>query len=84
MRDKPKFSFSISDTAVFLGKAPVTLRSWERKNEFEFPRQGTDRRLNIDDVRSLAKWAKDRGRISDHRLKVVEATLTMMEVVENE
>lgn len=84
VRVKSKFKYSISDCAIFLGKAGVTLRSWERKGEYTFPRHGSDRQLDSQQMRELARWARSAGRISEDRLRRVEAALTMMEIVEDE
>lgn len=81
MRD-PKFSFTITDAARFLGKSPVTLRKWESQGFYTFERVGNDRRLSVGAVRSLARHARDHGRICEDRLKLIEASLTLLEMVE--
>lgn len=83
MSRQSKFSLSISEAAVFLGKSPVTLRSWEYQGLVRFPRVGNDRKLSIEDLRSLARVAADKNRITEDRLRLIEATLTMMELIEN-
>jgi len=78
----PKFSFTVTDAARFLGKSPVTLRKWESQGFYEFSRVGNDRRLSVGEVRDLAKHAYGHGRICKDRLKLIEATLTLLEMVE--
>ncbi len=79
------FTFTVTDLARFLGKSPVTLRHWERQGLLAFPRDsGGDRKLTLDQVRQTARIARDLGRISERRLNLVEAAVTILEVVENE
>ena len=78
-----KFSFTVSDVARFLGKSPVTLRGWERHGLISFPRNGRgDRRFLLEDLRQLAAHPLIRERVSPHRLRVLEATVTLLEIVE--
>jgi hypothetical protein len=83
MRD-PQFSFTITDAARFLAKSPVTLRKWEHQGFYTFSRVGTDRRLSCAEVRDLARHARDHSRICDNRLKLIEATLTLLEMIEDQ
>jgi predicted site-specific integrase-resolvase len=77
------FSFTVTDLARFLGKSPVTLRHWERQGLVTFPRDGNgDRRLTTGEIRLMARIASKLGRISDERLYLVEATVTLLEMVE--
>jgi hypothetical protein len=78
-----KFTFTVTDIARFLGKSPVTLRGWERNNLISFPRDsGGDRKLDLADVRKAAQEAHGLGRINQDRLRLVEACVTMLEVIE--
>jgi predicted site-specific integrase-resolvase len=80
-----KFLFTITDVARFLGKSPVTLRGWERKGLISFPRDsGGDRKFTLAEVRNVATSAKEMKRISKDRLKLVEASVTMLELIEKE
>lgn len=80
-----KFSFTITDVARFLGKSPVTLRGWERKGLITFPRDASgDRKFSLAEVRDVAKSARSMKRISKDRLKLIEAAVTMLELVEKE
>ena len=80
-----KFSFTITDVARFLGKSPVTLRGWERKGLIIFPRDsGGDRKFSLSEVRDVALSAREMKRISKDRLKLVEAAVTILELVEKE
>lgn len=80
-----RFSFTVTDLARFLGKSPVTLRHWERQGLVIFPRDNNgDRRLTSAQVRQMARIASKLGRISDDRLSLVEATVTLLEIVEKE
>jgi hypothetical protein len=80
-----KFSFTITDVARFLGKSPVTLRGWEKKGLISFPRDPAgDRKFNLQEVRQVAILARKMKRISENRLKLIEANLTMLELVERE
>ncbi len=77
------FYFTVTDVARFLGKSPVTLRGWERQGLISFPRDtGGDRKLNLVEVRKAARTAHSIGRINDRRLRLVEASVTLLEVVE--
>ncbi len=81
-----RFTFTITDAARFLGKSPVTLRGWERKNLVRFPREseGGDRRFTTDDIRALAYHANTLKRITQSRLELVLAAVTLLEYVERE
>lgn len=46
------------------------------------PRLGNDRRYSSDDLRKLASWAHSTGRITDERLNLVYASLTLLELIE--
>ena len=78
-----KFHFTVTDLARFLGKSPVTLRHWERQGLVVFPRdKNGDRRLTSREIRQMARIAKTLGRITEQRLNLVEAAVTMLEMVE--
>lgn len=79
---RDQFSFTISDLGILLGKSPVTLRQWERKGLVEFTRVGNDRRISTGQARVLARYARSIGRIAEDRLLLVEATLTLLELLE--
>lgn len=77
------FSFTVTDLARFLGKSPVTLRHWERQGLVVFPRDSAgDRRVTTNEIRQVARIAKQLGRITEERLNMVEAVVTMLEMVE--
>jgi predicted site-specific integrase-resolvase len=79
------FSFTVTDLARFLGKSSVTLRGWERKGLFDFPRDPSgDRKFSTSDIREIALKAKDLKRISNQRLQYVEACVTMLQMIERE
>lgn len=79
------FTFSISDLAKLLGKSPVTIRGWERKGNISIHRdQSGDRKLNTKGVRTVASYAYAHNRITEHRYKLIEATMTMIEIIERE
>jgi DNA-binding transcriptional MerR regulator len=79
------FSFTVTDLARFLGKSSVTLRGWERKGLFTFPRDGSgDRKFSTSDIREIARRAKDLKRISNQRLQYIEASVTMLQMIERE
>ena len=80
-----KFFFTVTDLARFFGKSAVTLRGWERQGLVEFPRDsGGDRKLSLKDIRSVANTAHELGRINIKRLQLVEATVTMLNLIEEE
>jgi hypothetical protein len=80
-----KFSFTVSEFARLLGKSPVTVRGWERKiPEFKLPRDGDDRRLTCNDVRKYTNIVYSMKRITKTRLYLVEAVVTLLELVEKE
>ena len=79
------FSWTVTDLARFLGKSPVTLRQWERQGLVAFPRDtGGDRKLTSKQVRRVAKIARNLGRISEQRLHLIEAAITILEIMERE
>lgn len=80
------FAFSISDLARLLGKSPVTIRGWERRGEISIDRHpsGGDRRLTTEGIREVAQFAHGRRRISIGRLRLIEATMTLIEQVQRE
>lgn len=79
------FHFTVTDLARFLGKSPVTLRHWERQGLVVFPRDSSgDRRVTADEIRHLARIAHRLGRISTERLHMVEASITLLKIIEKE
>lgn len=82
---KDPFTFTVTDVARFLGKSAVTMRQWERQGLVSFPRDsGGDRKLSAAEVRAVARVARDLGRITEHRLQIVEATVTLLNIIEGE
>ena len=80
-----RFTFTVTDAARFIGKSPVTLRGWERQKMVKLPRDpGGDRKFYIEDIWNLALVAEKRGRISRDRLRMAQATLTMLRMLEKE
>ena len=80
-----KFSFTVTDLARFLGKSPVTLRSWERQGLLSFPRDPSgDRKFSTTDIREAANKARSLKRISNKRLQYIETCVTMLEIIERE
>lgn len=80
-----KFNFTVTDLARFLGKSPVTLRHWERQGLVAFPRDsGGDRKLTVEEIRYVASLARTLGRITEERLHLVEAAVTMIQMIEKE
>lgn len=80
-----RFSFTVTELARLLGKSPVTLRHWERQGLLVFPRDSSgDRKLSLDEVRQVAIIARRLGRINDHRLNLINAAMTMLEIIEKE
>jgi DNA-binding transcriptional MerR regulator len=80
-----KFTFTVTDLARFLGKSPVTLRSWEKKGLLTFPRDASgDRKFTTVDIRESARKAKSLKRITNQRLQYIEACVTMLEMIERE
>lgn len=85
MSARSKFSFTISDAARFLGKSPVTLRGWERNGLIQYPRNGrNDRRFELNDLRTLACHPTVLERVPQDRIRILEAAVTLLEIVENE
>lgn len=79
------FAFTVTDLARFLGKSPVTLRHWERQGLVVFPRDPNgDRRLTTAEVRHMARISNKLGRVSDERLNLVEAAVTLLQMVETQ
>lgn len=83
MSARSKFSFTISDLSRFLGKSPVTLRGWEYHGLISFPRNGRgDRRFTLECLRDIAAHPIVRVRVDQDRLKLFEATITLLELIE--
>lgn len=78
------FHFTVTDAARFLGKSPVTLRKWEQQGIFTFARVGGDRRLSLREMRGLTRIAQELGRITAERRRLIEASLTTLELIERE
>lgn len=76
------FTFTITDLARFLGKSAVTLRGWEKQGLITFPREGSDRKMTLAEVSELAGRAHELKRISAKRLRLVNATVTLLEIIE--
>lgn len=80
-----KFSFTISDLSRFLGKSAVTLRGWERDGLISFPRNGRgDRRFSVENLRDVLRQPVVRERVDPNRIRIIEAAITLLEIVENE
>jgi predicted site-specific integrase-resolvase len=85
MSGHTKFSFTISDLARFLGKSAVTLRGWERQGLIDFPRNGRgDRRFTLESLREVSIRPVVRERVLRDRIRLFEATITLLEIIENE
>jgi DUF971 family protein len=79
------FIFTVTDVGRFLGKSPVTLRAWERRGLLVLSRdQNGDRRADLAGLRTAATAAEAAGRISRHRLNLVEAAVTLLDLIEKE
>lgn len=84
MKSEP-FIFTVTDLARFLGKSAVTIRTWERQGRIELPRDsGDNRKLTVDEVRRVAQIAYLMKRINSFRLEIIEATCTMLSLIERE
>lgn len=85
MADSGPFVFTVTDLARLLGKASGTLRSWERKGIIFFPRDANnERKFETNAVRELAAITYESGRISQKRLHLIDAVVTLLEVIEQE
>lgn len=79
------FHFTVTDAARFLGKSAVTIRSWERQGLLKLPRDlKGDRKLSPEEVRTVAQKAHQLGRISQSRLRLIEATVTLLTLIEGD
>lgn len=77
------FTFTVTDLGQFLGKSAVTLRGWERQGLIVLPRDpGGDRKLTAEEVRQAGRTARKLGRISERRLRIVESTVTLLQLIE--
>jgi DNA-binding transcriptional MerR regulator len=82
MRRK-RFTFTISDVAILFGKAPVTLRQWEQKGVIAFPRLSNGaRRMNSNELRQITQIVHEKNYITEQRLQLINAILTIMELAE--
>lgn len=78
-----KFSFTITDLGRILGKSPVTLRGWEHQGLISFPRNGRgDRQFTLDGLRQTLLSPVVRERVPDARLRLAEAAITLLELIE--
>lgn len=83
MSARSKFSFTITDLSRLLGKSPVTLRGWERQGLISFPRNGRgDRRFTLEGVRTVLASSVVRERVDQDRIRLSEAAITLLEMVE--
>lgn len=80
-----RLDLRITDIAPILGKAPVTLRGWEREGFIKFRRNSKgDRRINIDELLEITKRAHRAGRIDDTRRDIITAVVSLIKVMERE
>lgn len=80
-----RFHFTITDVARFLGKSPVTLRSWERQGLVRWPRDGGgDRKFTTTQVREAIDTTCKLGRITKRRARLVHAAMTLLEEIESQ
>lgn len=77
-----RFTFTITDVARFLGKSPVTLRSWERRGLVDWPRTAGDRKFDTAQVRDAVDTACRLGRITKRRARLIRAAMTLLEEIE--
>lgn len=79
------FRFTISDLGLFLGKSPVTIRAWERK-EFiaPLPRNGLSRSMDCETVYKVAQIARQAGRISEERMWLIQDVVMALRAIETE
>lgn len=82
--DKDKFTFTITDAARFIGKSPATLRKWEQQKIISYPRVGENRSFDLSDLRTLVRNAYKLRRITRSREQLVLASITLLEIIENE
>lgn len=78
------WAFSITDIARFLGKAPVTIRKWDRTGEIQTGRIGPKRSVGIEGMKLITEFAYENARITPARAKLVEETLFMMGIIQQE
>lgn len=77
------FTFTVTDLGRFLGKSPVTLRGWEAQGLLTLPRApGGDRKMDLGHVREVARVGFSLGRISEVRLNLILAAMTLLELLE--
>jgi len=80
-----RFSFTVTDLGRFLGKAPATLRKWEKQGDVSFPRnQKGDRRVNLDELVNVAKFAYESARITPRRFRLIEEAAFILKTLEGD
>lgn len=80
-----QFSFTVTDLGIILGKAPVTIRAWERKGELSIPRDPAgNRKLSIKDVVMIADAAHHNKRIKSPRLYQIKQAMLALEALQKE
>lgn len=78
-----RFIFTVTDLALFLGKAPSTLRKWDETGVIDLPRdKSNNRKLTTAQVRDVAQEAHRIKRIPQKRLRLIESTVTLLEMFE--
>lgn len=81
----PRFTWSITDAARLLGKAPVTLRKWEYDGFYTFPRNHrNDRSLTSDTMLDLARKAYEARRINTRRYDLIRHVLAYTQTIEED
>lgn len=79
-----KFTFTVNDLALFLGKSPATIRKWDVDGVVVLPRdKNGDRKLTTEQLREVAQEATKIKRVHKSRLQLIESAITMLELLEN-
>lgn len=79
------FTFTITDLGIFLGKSPVTIRSWERKGEISIPRdEAGNRKLSARDVLMIADAAHHNKRIKKPRVLLIKQAIEALDALQKD
>ncbi len=79
------FEFGIMELSRFLNRSPSTLRKYEADGLFTFPRNNNgERTFHSKDIRQVVAEATNLGRIDSKRQHLIEALMTLIEMIEEQ
>jgi hypothetical protein len=82
-RKQSKIYFTMGDLSALFDRSPVSLRQWQKKGYIYFNGEGI-RKLCPSEVKGVAKKAREIKGVNHHRLDILEAAMTLLEILEEE